>query len=87
MKAKMPVSKKITIIVICVVCAVLLIPFPLWYKDGGTFELKAVLWSVRKEHSMAAEQGSKGYYIGTVVRVLFLEVYNDVEFVPSDELR
>lgn len=87
MKAKIPISKKITIIVICVVCAVLLIPIPCWYKDGGTFELKALLWSVRKEHSIAFEQGSNGYDVGTIVRVLFLEVYNDVRFVPSNEIR
>lgn len=69
MKAKMPISKKITIIVISVVCALLLIPIPARYKDGGTFELNAVLRSVRKEHSMTFEQGSGGYNIGTVVRV------------------
>lgn len=87
MKAKLPISKKITIIVISVVCVLLLIPIPAWYKDGGTFELKAVLWSVRKEHSMTFDQGSGGYNIGTVVRVLIWEVYDDVKFVPEDELQ
>lgn len=84
MKTKITAKKIILIVVICVICAVLLVPIPARYKDGGTFELNAVLWSVRKEHSLA-EGG--GYNIGTVVRVIFWEVYDDVGFVPRDELQ
>lgn len=84
MKTKMSAHKKILVIGIIVLCVVLLVPFPLWYKDGGTFELKALLWSVRKVHSISTE--ARGYDIGTRVRIIAWKVYDDVKFVPEDEL-
>lgn len=80
-------SAKIKIILAIIICAVLLIPIPAWYKDGGTFELNAVLWSVRKEHSISWEDRIDGYNIGTIVRVLLWKVYDDVKFVPESELQ
>ncbi|MDE7361537.1 MAG: hypothetical protein K2N38_06335 [Oscillospiraceae bacterium] len=85
MKAK--ISAKVKIILCVIICAVLLIPIPAWYKDGGTFELNAVLWSVRKEHSISWEDRIDGYNIGTIVRVLLWKVYDDVKFVPESELQ
>lgn len=81
MKTKITQKVKITLCVI--ICAVLLIPIPVWYKDGGSFELNAVLWSVRKEHSIFTENPTYGYNTGTVVRVMFWEVYDNVIFVPE----
>ena len=82
---KTKISAKIKIIIVVVICAVLLIPIPAWYKDGGSFELNAVLWSVRKEHSISWNDFSDGYNIGTIVRVLLWRVYDDVRFVPESE--
>lgn len=80
---KTKVSAKIKIIAAAVISAALLIPFPVGYKDGGTVEYNAVLWSVRKEHSIFWSEHETGYNIGTVVRILFWNVYDDVEFVPE----
>ena len=80
---KTKISVKIKIIIVVVICAVLLIPIPVGYKDGGTVEYNAVLWSVRKEHSIFTESPTYGYNTGTVVRVMFWRVYDDVRFVPE----
>ena len=85
MKTKITQKVKITLCVI--ICAVLLIPIPAWHKDGGSFELNAVLWSVRKEHSISWNDFEDGYNIGTAVRVMFWKVYDDVRFVPESELQ
>jgi len=74
-------KKKHKIILILLVCAVLLIPIPSWYKDGGTVKYTAITYSVTKQHSIS-EQGS-GYNVGTRVRILFWTVYDDVKFEPD----
>ena len=78
----------IKVIIIILICAALLVPIPVGYKDGGTVEYNAILYTVRKEHSIADGSGlpqGGGYNIGTQVRILFWTVYNDVEFVPSNQ--
>ena len=70
-------------------CAILLIAFllvPMVYEadDGGTRQYVAPLYSVTKQHSVYTENGTKGYLTGTVVRVLFFEVYDNVIFVPDE---
>ena len=49
---------------------------------------KAVFYGVTKEHSIISDlispTGENGYNIGTRVRILWFEVYNDVEFVPRE---
>lgn len=84
---KTKISVKIKTIIVVVICAVLLIPIPVGYKDGGTVEYNAVLWSVRKERSLFVENRIYGYNIGTIVRVLLWRVYDDVRFVPESELQ
>lgn len=73
------------IILIILLCAALLVPIPVGYKDGGTVEYNAVLYTVRKEHSFAFD-GSRelpGYNVGTQVRILFWTVYDDVKYDPE----
>lgn len=75
-------KKRIAVIVIAVViAAMLLVPYPIFYKDGGTVIYDAVLYGVTKQHSIAE---GNGYDIGTIVRILWFEVYNDVRFVPNE---
>lgn len=76
-------KKKLLTVVAVIAAAVLLIPFPIQYKDGGTVDYKAILYTVRKAHSLAVNNGEEGCYIGTQIRLLCWEVYNDVEFVPT----
>ncbi len=58
--------------------AVLLIPIPIRMKDGGTVEYRAVLYRVTDVHRIHHEIDG-GYLDGTVVEVLGMEIYNDVE--------
>ena len=74
-------KRKYKIFIIILVCALLLIPMPAWYKDGGTVKYTAITYSVTKEHSISSQ--SNGYNVGTRVRVLFWTVYDDVKFEPE----
>lgn len=77
-------KKRVVVIIAAVLLVILLFPIKQSLKDGGTVEYNAILYSVVKEHSMTlSEQGEKGYNVGTRVRVLFFEVYNDVKFVAN----
>ncbi len=71
-------------ILLAAVIIAMLIPMQSGYKDGGTVKYQAVLYSVTKWHELTIEDHRNGYTTGTTVRVLFWEVYRDVEFVPDD---
>ena len=80
-------KKKIVIIIIAVLAAIFLfftsilcIPIRRAYKDGGTVAYDAILYSVRKVHSLYAD----GYMEGTQIRILFWTVYDDVVPVKVD---
>ena len=57
---------------------ILLIPIPLRYKDGGTVEYRALLYSVYDVHRLATEPAG-GYDEGIIVKVLGIEIFNNVE--------
>ena len=77
--------KKKVVIGICFLLAiVLLIPMPSHLKDGGTVIYEAILYQVEKVHSLTSTEADKdadndGYTEGTIVRILGIEVYNDVK--------
>ncbi len=74
-------KKKAIIITAIILAAVMLIPIPIFYKDGGSVEYAAVPYSVTKVHQLSMR--GDGYEIGTQVRLLFWTVYDDVEYVPE----
>lgn len=79
--------KKKKIIIICIIAIAViasLIPIRTEYKDGGSVSYNAILYEVMHRHSMNRYDGVLGYDIGTEVRILFFEVYDDVVFVPSE---
>lgn len=82
-------KKTIVIIITAIVAVILLFPIKSQIKDGGTVKYDAVFYGVTKEHSIISDlispTGEFGYDIGTRVRILWFEVYNDVEFVPNKE--
>lgn len=78
------ISIKKTVIVILAVLA-LLLPVRLVYKDGGSVEYRAILYSVTKRHELADQNGQEGFLVGTEVKLLSFEVYNDVEFAADVE--
>lgn len=75
-------SAKKTVIVI-LAALVLLFPIQLGYKDGGSVEYRAILYSVTKRHTITFQNEQDGFLVGTEIKILFFEVYNDVEFTPG----
>lgn len=71
--------KKIIIITICVLLAlILLIPIPLRLKDGGTVVYQAVLYRVEDVHRLD-HNSEDGYIDGIVIKILRFEIYNSIE--------
>ena len=73
--------KKKVIIGICILLAiVLLVPIPMRLKDGGTVAYNAILYRVEDVHRIDPEATSADDYLeGTIVKILGIEVHNDVE--------
>ena len=72
--------KKRNVAIVCILLAIiLLIPIPLRLKDGGTVEYKALVYRVLKVHRLAPAKAEKVYEEGIIVKVLGIEVYNNVE--------
>ena len=73
--------KKKVIIGICILLViVLLIPIPMRLKDGGTVAYNAILYRVEDVHRIDPEATSEDDYLeGTIVKILGIEVYNNVE--------
>ena len=69
--------KKKILIISLLLMLVFLIPIRFQYKDGGTIEYRALLYSVKNVHRINPDQHDD-YIEGTVVKVLGFEVYNDV---------
>jgi hypothetical protein len=91
-KAEKPKNKKRVIVKTLVFLLVLLfiaalIPQKLRYKDGGTVEYKAVLYSVTKWHAFAeGEEPGEYFRVGTTVKILGRTVSDDRRVVPAEEL-
>lgn len=66
---------------ICIVLAVaLLFPIPLRMKDGGSVEYRALLYSVTEVHRLNPDMDSAQPFLeGTVIEILGMEVFSDVE--------
>lgn len=66
---------------ICIALAlVLLFPFPVRLKDGGSVEWNALLYSVTDVHRINPDiNGSTAFIEGTIVEILGVEVFNNVE--------
>ena len=76
--------KKKTIIIVCVIIAVLvlLVPIPMHLKDGGSVKYSALLYSVTDVHRM--DPVTDGYEDGTIIKILGFEVYNNVQDEGAD---
>ena len=72
--------KKRNVYIMCALLAIIfLIPIPLRLKDGGTMEYKALVYRVLKVHRLAPVESGKEYEEGIIIKVLGIEVYNNVE--------
>ncbi len=73
--------KKKVMIGICVLLAiVLLIPIPMYLKDGGTVVYSAILYQVEDVHRLGTgDTDGEEYLEGVIVKIFGMEVYNSVE--------
>ena len=52
-----------------------LIPFPIYYKDGGSIEYRAILYNKYHTINFNAESG---YTDGLSIEILGIEIYNNL---------
>ena len=72
--------KKRNVYIMCALLAIIfLILIPLRLKDGGTVEYKALVYRVLKVHRLAPVELGKEYEEGIIIKVLGIDVYNNVE--------
>lgn len=81
-------KKKIGIIAVLAVLIIMLFPIKSQYKDGGTVKYNAILYGITKHHSIYFVPGDSkdGYNIGTTVRILWFDVYDNVKFVTMENI-
>jgi hypothetical protein len=74
--------KRVILIAGILLAAVLLVPFPRHYKDGGTVEYHAGLYQVIFWHTLAMDETNtrslEYYYDGMEIRILGFTVYDGV---------
>ena len=83
MKLDKTFRKKVLLLLIVILTA-MLIPMKIHFRDGGTIEYKAVLYSVTNLHRLTSQNNRFGTLQGTRIRVLCFNVYDDAEFIPDD---
>ncbi len=71
-------KKKIIIISILIVLILLLTPIPLHYKDGGSVEYKALLYSVTKYNEIQDVSTTKK---GISIKILNFKIYENTYYV------
>ena len=83
-------KKKIVIGIVVFFMLVLLIPIRMQMKDGGSVQYKAVLYTVTKYHQITMEMDDEneevadsGCRVGWGVKVLGLEIFNNVKYVSD----
>lgn len=72
-------KKRIILIVIIVMFLILLIPIPFHLNDGGSIEYRALLYTITKYHKLAPEGSNKEYIDGIGVKILDIEVYDNID--------
>ena len=70
-------KKSVIFIAAVLVASVLLIPVPLYAKDGGTVTYQAILYSVTYYHSI---KHPEGFYTGTEIKILGITVFENTTF-------
>lgn len=72
-------KKKIIIIVSVILAIVLLFPFPIQKKDGGTVDYKAALYCVSDVHRIVPYENDVKYEDGIIIEIFGVEVFNNVK--------
>lgn len=70
-------------IIVCIIAAaVLLIPIPRHYEDGGTVAYRALAYSIYDVHSLNPDREAmeeRPYVEGIIVEIFGIEVFNNVK--------
>lgn len=70
--------KKVLIIILILVALILLFPIRGQFKDGGSVEYRAILYTVYKVHSLYGGPDTGMHFVeGTIIEVLGYQVYNN----------
>ncbi len=72
-------KKKIIIISIIITLLVLLFPIKNQLKDGGSIIYKSLTYEIEYVHSLKIVQDEKMYNEGLIIKILGLEIYNNVK--------
>ena len=73
-------KKKIVTVIILHLVLVLLSPIPMRMRDGGTVQYTAILYQIEDVHRLNPDINSEQEYIeGIIVRILGIEVYNNID--------
>lgn len=80
-------KKKIAAGVCVLLVLALLIPIPMTLKDGGTKVYQAVLYRVEFVHRLNLYMDYSEHQTGTVVKILGIEVFNNVESFQQPRAR
>ena len=73
-------KKKLIVALFIVATIILLFPIPRQLKDGGTVEYHAILYSVKDVHRFHPDlEAAKEYQEGTIIEILGIEVFNNVQ--------
>jgi len=60
---------------------ILCIPVPRYYKDGGTVEYCAIIYSVTNRHSSHInDDGEYGYIVGLEIKIFGIEIFDNTRF-------
>ena len=70
--------KKVLIILLILVAFILLFPIRGQFKDGGSVEYRAILYTVYDVHSLYGGPDTEMHYVeGIIVEILGHQVYNN----------
>ena len=78
-------KKKVIIISVIIILVVLLFPIRNQLKDGGSIQYKSLTYEITKIHSLMPEEETekigkvKPYNDGYVIKILGIEIYNNVK--------
>lgn len=78
-------KKKVMIVLGILLAIILLVPVPYRIKDGGSIEYRAILYSVISVHALTPPDYERDYFEGTIVTILGVEVFDNVDWEKETE--
>ncbi len=76
-------KRSLVIVIIVIILLFLLVPVPRYLNDGGTVEYKALTYKISKVHRLVDNLKTE-YEEGTIIEILGMEVFNNVNKKSND---